>query len=185
MRHHQQQPRHARVSFLEDKDIVPFLQPVGAASALEVQGSRRRFYIVQKISIAREQTEKLENLYSSSLDSSSSSFSCCCSCVAFFGFFFFFLFLPLEPVDLANGCSRIFKISSSSIFLSDLNLERSRVGGAASLVIPFFVMAVRVVSRGKNNSSRMTSNTHSWTVQRDTYRWWSTSEKLERPPNLQ
>lgn len=55
-------------------------------------------------------------------------------------FFFFFLFF-FAPVDLDRGCSRIFRISSSSIFLSDLTFARSRAGGAASLVKPFLVIA--------------------------------------------
>lgn len=80
-------------------------------------------------------------IYSSSLDSSSSSWA-----VFLAGFFFFLFFLPFAPVDLAIGRSRIFRISSSSIFLSDLILERSRVGGAASLVMPFFVIAINGVS---------------------------------------
>jgi hypothetical protein len=54
-------------------------------------------------------------------------------------FFFLFLFFLL-PVERAIGCSRIFRISSSSIFLSDLNCSRLTLG-AASLVIPFLVMA--------------------------------------------
>lgn len=43
---------------------------------------------------------------------------------SFLAFFFLFL-LALEPVDLAKGRSRILRISSSSIFLSVLNLDRS------------------------------------------------------------
>lgn len=58
-------------------------------------------------------------------------------------FFFFFLFFPLAPVDRARGFSRISRISSSVIFLSDRTLSRSRGGGAASFVRPFFVIAVR------------------------------------------
>jgi hypothetical protein len=34
------------------------------------------------------------------------------------------------------------RISSSSIFLSDLTLLRSKAGGAPSLVMPFLVIAV-------------------------------------------
>ena len=72
--------------------------------------------------------------YSSSLDSSSAS--------AFFaGFFFFLFFLFLDPVDLAKGRSRILRISSSSIFLSDLYWDRSSGAAAASLVRPFLVIA--------------------------------------------
>lgn len=74
--------------------------------------------------------------HSSSLDSSSSS------SVAFFaGFFFFFLFFPLAPVDLAVGCSRIFRICSSVIFLSVLYFETSNAGGAARRTRPFLVIA--------------------------------------------
>jgi hypothetical protein len=39
------------------------------------------------------------------------------------------------------GCSRIFKISSSSIFLSDLTKSKFKAGGAARRVRPFLVMA--------------------------------------------
>jgi hypothetical protein len=49
-------------------------------------------------------------------------------------------------VDLLVGRSRIFKISSSSIFLSDLTESRSKEGGAARRVRPFFVIAVERVS---------------------------------------
>jgi hypothetical protein len=78
--------------------------------------------------------------HSSSLSSSSSLPS---SAAATFlaGFFFFFLFLLFAPVDFANGLSRILRTSSSSIFLSDLTFSRSSGGGAASRMIPFFVMA--------------------------------------------
>lgn len=77
--------------------------------------------------------------YSSSLDSSSSSSS---SVVALTGFFFFFfLFLLLDPVDRATGWPRIWRTSSSSIFLSVSILLGSNVGGALSRVMPFFVIA--------------------------------------------
>ena len=55
-------------------------------------------------------------------------------------FFLLFLFF-LEPVDLDRGRSRILRISSSSIFLSDLTLVKSGAAGAVSLVIPFLVIA--------------------------------------------
>lgn len=78
----------------------------------------------------------------SSLSSSSSSSSF--SLAAFFaGFFLFFLLLLLLPVDFANGCSRIFRTSSSVIFLSVLYLARSGAGGALSRVRPFFVIATQ------------------------------------------
>lgn len=77
------------------------------------------------------------SLYSASLFSSSSP-----PAVFLAGFFFFLFLFPLDPVDLVKGCSRIFKISSSTIFFSVLNLVKSGVGGAASLVKPFLVMAV-------------------------------------------
>lgn len=55
---------------------------------------------------------------------------------------FFFLFLGFFfPVFLAKGCSRIFRISSSVIFLSVWYLLRSSSGGPPSLVMPFLVMA--------------------------------------------
>ena len=81
--------------------------------------------------------------HSSSLDSSSSSSSSSAVAAAAFlaGFFFFFLFLLFAPVDRAAGCSKIFKISSSWIFLSDFTFSRSKGGGAASLVMPFLVIA--------------------------------------------
>ena len=75
-------------------------------------------------------------IHSSSLESSSSS-----SATFLAGFFFFFLFLPLAPVDLATGCSRICRISSSVIFFSDLYCSKSGAGGALRRTIPFFVMA--------------------------------------------
>lgn len=59
---------------------------------------------------------------------------------SFLAFFFLFL-LVLEPVDLAKGRSRILRISSSSIFLSVWNLDKSGWAGPASLVMPFLVMA--------------------------------------------
>jgi hypothetical protein len=40
-----------------------------------------------------------------------------------------------------SGCSKILRISSSSIFLSVFNLLRSKAGGPPSLVMPFLVMA--------------------------------------------
>lgn len=56
--------------------------------------------------------------------------------------FVFFLFLGFFfPVFLARGCSRIFRISSSVIFLSVWYLLRSSSGGPPSLVMPFLVMA--------------------------------------------
>lgn len=76
--------------------------------------------------------------YSSSLSSSSSS----TSASAFLAvFFFFFLFLLLELAAFAMGCSKIFKTSSSVIFLSVLNDSRFGVGGALKRVRPFLVMA--------------------------------------------
>ena len=59
---------------------------------------------------------------------------------------FFFLFLFLLPVFLERGWARMARISSSSIFLSVLNLERSSAGAAPSLVRPFLVMAMEPVS---------------------------------------
>lgn len=91
--------------------------------------------------------------YSSSLSSSSSSSSS--AAAAFFaGFFFFFLFLLFDPVDFDSGCSRIFKISSSSIFLSDLTASKSRAGGAANRVMPFLVIATSK-SAGKYAQCRL------------------------------
>lgn len=82
------------------------------------------------------------DLHSSSLSSSSSSSSSSVAAAAFLaGFFFFFLFLLFVPVDLANGRSRIARISSSSSFLSDLTASRSNGGGAARRTKPFFVIA--------------------------------------------
>lgn len=79
--------------------------------------------------------------YSSSLSSSASP------AAAFLAGFFFFLFLfLLLVVFLDRGCSRILRISSSSIFLSDLTLLRSRAGGAPSLVMPFLVMAAQTLA---------------------------------------
>ena len=75
-------------------------------------------------------------IHSSSLESSSSS-----SATFLAGFFFFFLFLPFAPVDLATGCSRIRRTSSSVIFFSDLYCSKSGGGGALRRTIPFFVMA--------------------------------------------
>lgn len=76
------------------------------------------------------------SIHSSSLESSSSS------SVAFFAnFFFFFLFFPFAPVDLAIGCSRIFRISSSVIFFSVSYCSKFGAGGALKRTIPFFVMA--------------------------------------------
>jgi hypothetical protein len=84
-----------------------------------------------------------EFFHSSSLDDSSSS-----EAAFFVGFFFFFfLFLLFDPVDLDSGFSNICKISSSVILLSDFKLSKSRVGGAASLVMPFLVIAKRFVSQ--------------------------------------
>lgn len=53
----------------------------------------------------------------------------------------FFFFLPLF---LARGSSRIFRISSSVILLSVLNLVKSQADGPPSLVMPFLVMATRL-----------------------------------------
>lgn len=75
--------------------------------------------------------------YSSSEDSPSSSLL---SFLA--GFFFFFLFLDFAPVAFPMGCSRILRISSSVIFLSDFSFSRGGLIGAARRVIPFLVMAV-------------------------------------------
>ena len=77
------------------------------------------------------------HIQSSSLDSSSSS-----SATFFADFFFFFLFLPFAPVDLAVGCSRMFKISSSMIFFSVLYLDSSGAEGPVKRTSPFLVMAV-------------------------------------------
>jgi len=77
-------------------------------------------------------------LYSSPLLSSSPSSGLA---AAFLAFFFFFLFLFL-PAFFESGCSRILRISSSSIFLSVLNLLRSQAGGPPIRVMPFLVMAV-------------------------------------------
>ena len=78
--------------------------------------------------------------YSSlSSDSSSESWA---AAAAFLAGFFFFLLLLFFPVFLDSGCSKIFRISSSVIFLSELTLPRSKAGAAASLVMPFLVMAV-------------------------------------------
>jgi hypothetical protein len=64
--------------------------------------------------------------YSSSpLSSSSAAASPAAAFLA--GFFFFFLFFLVEAFPM--GCSRILRISSSSIFLSDLTFSRSRAGG--------------------------------------------------------
>lgn len=54
---------------------------------------------------------------------------------------FFFLLLVLALTSLASGCLRISRISSSVIFLSDLSVDKSGVGGPASFWIPFLVMA--------------------------------------------
>lgn len=54
---------------------------------------------------------------------------------------FFFLFLFFLPVLRDRGCSRILRISSSTIFLSDFTLARSKAGGAPTLERPFLVMA--------------------------------------------
>lgn len=84
--------------------------------------------------------------HSSSL-SSSESLS---SLAAFLVAFFFFLFLDL-PAFLDNGCSRILRISSSLIFLSDLTLLKSSGGGPPSLVMPFFVMAAHRLAKYQRN----------------------------------
>lgn len=65
---------------------------------------------------------------------------------AFLAGFFFLPLLFFLPVFLARGCSRIFRTSSSVIFLSDWTLDRSRAGGPPSLVMPFLVMAGNFVS---------------------------------------
>ena len=75
--------------------------------------------------------------YSSSLESSSSS----SPAAGFFAGFFFFLDLLFAPEDLEIGCSKILRISSSTIFLSVFNLVLSISGGALSRVIPFLVTA--------------------------------------------
>lgn len=79
--------------------------------------------------------------YSSSLSSSELSSAAAAAAAFLAGFFFFLLFFFL-PVFLAMGCSRILRISSSSIFLSVLYLLRSSAGAAPSLVMPFLVMAI-------------------------------------------
>ena len=75
-------------------------------------------------------------LYSSSLLSSSSASD-------FLADFFFFLLLLLGFVSLARGCSKIFRTSSSVIFLSVLYSVKSRAGGAASRWRPFLVIAAK------------------------------------------
>ncbi len=96
-------------------------------------------------------------IHSSSLESSSSS-------VAFFAsFFFFFLFLPFAPVDLAKGCSRILRISSSVIFFSVLYCSKFGAGGAPKRTIPFFVMA------GFISLSILANSFYPF----ETYQWWS------------
>lgn len=85
---------------------------------------------------ARDFAPLVGKVHSSSLESSSSS-----SAAFLASFFFFFLFLPFAPVDFAVGCSRIFKISSSVIFLFVLYLDSSGGGGALKRTSPFFVMA--------------------------------------------
>ena len=77
--------------------------------------------------------------HSSSLESSSSSLS------IFFAGFFLFLDFFFPPVDFDIGRSKIFRIPSSVIFLSDFTLSRYGDGGAASRVIPFLVIASKVV----------------------------------------
>src|SRR5579859_815082 len=74
-------------------------------------------------------------LYSSSLSSSSSP-----AAAAFLAGFFFFLFFGL--LSFARGRFKISRTSSSVIFLSVLNLDKSGLGGAASFCRPFFVIAV-------------------------------------------
>lgn len=68
--------------------------------------------------------------------------------------FFFLLLLFLLPVERARGCSRILRISSSSIFLSDLYSSRSMGAGAASLVRPFLVMAIRLLGKLVRSKTR-------------------------------
>jgi hypothetical protein len=80
---------------------------------------------------------------SSSLDSSSSSETAFLA-----GFFFFFLFLLFDPVDFDSGFSNICRISSSVILWSDFKLPKPGVGGAANLVIPFFVIAMGLCQSG-------------------------------------
>jgi hypothetical protein len=72
--------------------------------------------------------------------------------------------LLFDPVDLDSGFSNICKISSSVILWSDFKLPKSGVGGAASLVMPFLVMANRFVSQTPNVPMLM--------VQPMPYRWW-------------
>src|SRR4051812_2543299 len=75
--------------------------------------------------------------YSSSAAASSSA----SASPSFLAGFFFLLLFFLLPVFRDRGCSRILRISSSSIFLSDSYLLMSRGGGPPSLVMPFLVMA--------------------------------------------
>lgn len=102
-------------------------------------------------------------LYSSSSLSSSPAF--------FAAGFFFFLFLDL--VSFASGCFKISRISSSVIFLSDLYLDGSKAGGAASFWRPFLVMAERDVS-----TCRIVSLC-------GTYQWWSGDGQQARCLSLQ
>src|SRR2546421_1112284 len=112
-------------------------QPVSSTVALRnlpcvlprISGSRHH-------SVRRPKGCHQRSFHSSSLDSSSSS-----EAAFFAGFFFFFLFLLFDPVDLDSGFSNICKISSSVILWSDFKLPKSGVGGAASLVMPFLVIA--------------------------------------------
>lgn len=83
---------------------------------------------------------RIKKIYSLSSESSSSPPS-----AAFLAGFFFLALLFFLPVFLARGCSRIFRSSSSVIFLSDLTFSRSRAGGPPSLVIPFLVIASSVL----------------------------------------
>ena len=96
---------------------------------------------------SRDSLATMADDHSSSLVSSSSS-----SAGFFAGFFFFFLFLLFAPVDLAVGCSRIFKISSSVIFLSVLYFDSSGAGGAAKRTSPFLVMAILIHQSEAANS---------------------------------
>jgi len=87
-----------------------------------------------------------QEAYSSSSSSSSDSWASAVVSAFLAGFFFFFLFLGLELAGFASGCSRIFKTSSSVIFLSVLNDSSFGAGGPLILETPFLVMAVRVSS---------------------------------------
>ena len=92
----------------------------------------------------------------SSSESSSSSSSSDFATAFLAGFFFFFLFFDFALLGWARGNSRIFRISSSVIFLSLLYFSRLSLGGAAKRCRPFFVMAMTCQSThsGRKDRSR-------------------------------